>query len=203
MQMVYVLCSTKCFFMENTKPQQAGSRPEQALEDIRQMMERSSRFISLSGLSGVAAGICALGGSWVAGEMIQSYYGSYNSRGFFTGDDFSRLKIKLIGLALIIFILAFCSSFYFTWRRAKKQGVSLWGPVSKRVFWNMMVPLIAGAGFILGMLRYDEWSFVSSATSAQKVVCFIEDPNLADLRIMYVQSPQSAGWINDKSYLFQ
>ena len=113
MQMVYLLCSTKCFFMENTKPQQAGSRPEQALEDIRQMMERSSRFISLSGLSGVAAGICALGGSWVAGEMIQSYYGSYNSRGFFTGDDFSRLKIKLIGLALIIFILAFCSSFYF------------------------------------------------------------------------------------------
>lgn len=163
MHLFHLLCITKCFFMENTKPQQAGSRPEQALEDIRQMMERSSRFISLSGLSGVAAGVCALGGSWVAGEIIQSYYGSYNSRGFFTGDDFSRLKIKLIGLAVIVFVLAFSSSFYFTWRRAKKQGASLWGPVSKRVFWNMMVPLIAGAVFILGMLRYDDWSYVSSA----------------------------------------
>jgi len=30
------------------------------LQDIRKMMQRSSRFISLSGLSGIAAGIWAL-----------------------------------------------------------------------------------------------------------------------------------------------
>ena len=40
--------------------------PLQTIQDIKRMMERSSRFISLSGWSGVAAGICALGGAYAA-----------------------------------------------------------------------------------------------------------------------------------------
>lgn len=139
-------------------------KPEQTLQDIRQMMERSSRFISLSGLSGVSAGSFALLGSWLAYKIIDNYYGGYNSRGFFSGDDFSKLKLKLVGLAAAVFVVAFAFSYYFTWRRAKKQGVSLWGPVSKRLLWNMSLPLIAGAGFILAMLRYDDWRYVSSAS---------------------------------------
>ncbi len=147
----------KVLFMKETTP------PEQTLQDIKQMMERSSRFISLSGLSGITAGIVALAGAWLAGRILNNYYGGYNSRGFFTGDDFSQLKIKLIGLAVAVFAVAFTSSFYFTWRRARRQNVSLWGPVSKRLFWNMSVPLLAGAGFVLAMLRYDDWIYVSSA----------------------------------------
>ena len=38
----------------------------QNLAEIRSLMERSSRFISLSGLSGVGAGVCALVGSAAA-----------------------------------------------------------------------------------------------------------------------------------------
>ena len=104
------------------------------------------------------------------GSCVQPFHprmdvdGGYNSRGFFSGDDFSQLKLKLVGLAAAVFIVAFAASFYFTWRRAKRQGVSLWGPVSKRLFWNMSLPLIAGAGFILAMLRYDDWRYVSSAS---------------------------------------
>jgi hypothetical protein len=143
--------------MEEIKP--ADSLQE--IKDIRRMMERSTRFISLSGLSGIAAGSCALVGAWVGGRIMNSYYGNYDSRGFFSGDDFSQLKIKLLGLAVAVFAAAFVSSFYLTWRRASKQGVSLWDPASKRLFWNMLIPLLAGAGFILGMLRYDEWRFVA------------------------------------------
>jgi hypothetical protein len=40
------------------------------LQHIKNMMERSSRFISLSGLSGVAAGLCALVGAWFANAVI-------------------------------------------------------------------------------------------------------------------------------------
>lgn len=143
--------------------EEINQQPEQTLKDIKQMMERSSRFISLSGLSGVAAGTVALAGAWLAGQMINDYYGSYGSRGFFSGDDFSKLKLKLIGLAAAVFVIAFTSSFYFTWRRSRRQHVAMWGPVSKRLFWNMSVPLLAGAGFILAMLRYDDWAYVSSA----------------------------------------
>jgi len=135
----------------------------QEIKDIRRIMERSSRFISLSGLSGVAAGICALAGAWIGGNILDKYYGSYDSQGFFSGDDFSRLKIKLVGLGIGIFAVAFISSFYLTWRRARKQGLPVWDHTSKRLFWNMLIPLLAGAGFVLGMLRYDEWRFVAPA----------------------------------------
>jgi hypothetical protein len=135
----------------------------QDIKDIRRIMERSSRFVSLSGLSGVAAGICALIGAGLAYNIINSYYGSYNSRGFFTGDDFSKLKLKLVLVSAIVFIVAFATSFYLTWRKAKKQGLPVWDHTSKRLAWNMMVPLVAGGFFIVGMLRYDIWAFVSPA----------------------------------------
>ncbi|MBK7291131.1 MAG: hypothetical protein KBF82_05785 [Chitinophagaceae bacterium] len=133
------------------------------IKDIRRIMDRSSRFISLSGLSGVAAGICALIGAFIAYKLLDNYYGTFNSRGFFSGDDFSRLKIKFALLAAIVFGIAFTSSFYLTWRKAKKQGLPIWDRTSKRLAWNMIVPLAAGGIFILGMLRYDAWIFVSPA----------------------------------------
>ncbi len=127
-------------------------------------MERSSRFVSLSGLSGVAAGVCALAGAFIAHSILNNYYGSYNSSGFFSGDDFSRLKIKLLAVAAAVFIVAFTSSYYFTWRKASKQGLPVWDHTSRRLAWNMLVPLIAGGAFIVGMLRYDIWAFVSPAS---------------------------------------
>jgi hypothetical protein len=136
----------------------------QDIKDIRRIMERSSRFISLSGLSGIAAGVCALVGAWLGHQMLDQYYGSYNSKGFFSGDEFSRLKIRMAGLAAIIFIVAFVSSYYLTWRKAKKQGLPVWDHTSKRLAWNMIIPLAAGGAFILGMLRYDAWLFVAPAS---------------------------------------
>lgn len=133
------------------------------IKDIRRIMERSSRFISLSGLSGIAAGICALVGAYLGYKVLDTYYGSYNSLGFFSGDDFSRLKFKMAGLAAVTFSVAFASSFYLTWRKAKKQGLPVWDHTSKRLAWNILVPLAAGGAFILGMLRYDAWIFVAPA----------------------------------------
>ena len=149
----------KVLFMEEEKLNQ----PAETLKDIKQLMERSSRFISLSGLSGVAAGICALAGAFIGKNILDNYYGSFNSAGLFSGDDFSRLKIKLAGLAGAVFAAAFVSSFYLTWRKAKKSNLPVWDHTSKRLFWNIVIPLAAGAGFVLAMLRYDEWRFVAPA----------------------------------------
>ena len=150
----------KVLFMNETS-QQTDSL--QDIKDIRRIMDRSSRFISLSGLSGIAAGVCALAGAVVANTILNNYYGSYNSQGFFSGDDFSRLKIRLAGLAVIVFAMAFASSFYLTWKKARKQGLPVWDYTSKRLVWNMIVPLVTGAAFIAGMLRYDIWIFVAPA----------------------------------------
>ena len=156
--------------MEEKKPVQPGHRGGQStgslqdIKDIRRIMERSSRFISLSGLSGVAAGVCALAGAFLANNILKNYYGSYNSKGFFSGDDFSKLKIKLAALAISVFAVAFISSFYLTWKKTRKQGLPLWDHTSKRLAWNMVVPIVTGAGFILGMLRYDIWAFIAPAS---------------------------------------
>ena len=134
------------------------------VKDIRQMMERSSRFISLSGLSGIAAGVFALIAAAIARYVIfKSYYTEYNNRGGFADDDFRELKLQLMGLAAVVFVAAFVSAFYFTWRKSTKQGVSLWNHTSRRLMWNMLIPLIAGGLFILGMLQYNDWRYVSPA----------------------------------------
>ncbi len=134
----------------------------QEVKDIRQLMERSSRFISLSGLSGVAAGAFGLAGAAIARYVVfKDYYGEYNERGYFAGNDFSSLKLQLIALASGIFAAAFFSAFYFTWRKSNQQGHSLWSAVSKRLFWNLAIPLTAGGLFILGMLQHNEWRFVA------------------------------------------
>lgn len=136
----------------------------QEVKDIRRMMERSSRFISLSGLSGVAAGTFALIGAWIARYVIFSdYYVEYDRRGYFDHTDFAKLKIQLGAIAAAIFVAAFLSAFYFTWRKSNSQGRSLWDHTSRRLFWNMIIPLVAGGLFILGMLQYDDWRFIAPA----------------------------------------
>lgn len=137
----------------------------QDVKDIRRMMERSSRFISLSGLSGISAGLCALAGAAIARYGIfESYYADYNSRGAFDLVDFQKLKWQLTMLAAGVFFAAFVSAFYFTWRKSNQQGSTLWNPTSRRLFWNMIIPLVAGGFFILSMLQYNEWRFIAPAS---------------------------------------
>ena len=131
-----------------------------ALQDIRRLMQRSSRFISLSGLSGIAAGVWALIGAWFAYDWITEYYNNYNQEGF-TGENFQKLKFNLLLLAVAVAGLAFLSALYFTWRRAGQNKVPLWDHTSKQLLLNTAIPLITGGLFLLAMLQYNEWRFVA------------------------------------------
>src|SRR5687767_11497207 len=109
----------------------------EALQDIRRIMERSSRFLSLSGLSGIAAGFWALLGSWFAYDWINEYYNQYNSRGGYSGESFAKLEWKLLGLAAVVLFLSLLSAFYFTWRKTRKDGVKLWDRTARTLTLNM------------------------------------------------------------------
>ena len=138
----------------------------QEVKDTRQLMERSSRFISLSGLSGVAAGIFALIGAYIARYVILKNYYVVNIRGNYPENSlpsFEKLKIQLLILALVVFAATSVTAFFLTRRKANKQKVSLWGHTSRRLFWNMAIPLTAGGLFVLGMLQYNDWSYVAPA----------------------------------------
>ena len=134
----------------------------EAIQDIRRIMQRSSRFISLSGLSGIAAGLWALIGAYFAYDWIYEYYVGYEEAGY-TGAAFQRLKWNLLLLALAVLGASLVSAFYFTWRRAKKHRQSLWDPTSRKLLINTAIPLVTGGLFILAMLQYNDWKFVAPA----------------------------------------
>lgn len=129
------------------------------------MMERSSRFISLSGLSGVSAGICALIGAYIAHTWIIAYYDAngYVSRHGYMRDGANDLKWKLIGLAAGVLAAALVTSTWFTWRKASKSQLPIWDHASKKLAVNMAIPLAAGGFFVLGLLNYSDWNYVAPA----------------------------------------
>jgi hypothetical protein len=124
----------------------------ETLSDIKRMMERSSRFISLSGLSGVFAGAVALGGAWLSHVWINDYYVSWNTSGHFDAEGYDVLKLKLIALGLTVMALALAGGSYFTWRRARRNNLPVWDVTSKNVLINALIPMCAGGAFITGLL---------------------------------------------------
>lgn len=120
------------------------------LKDIKSIMERSSRFISLSGLSGVMAGLFALAGAYLAYQTVyqQQDYLSYR-RADMTSDNI----IQLLAIAIGVLVLSIGVGIIFTQRKAKKQGQKLWDSQSKRVVINMLIPLVAGGLVCLILLN--------------------------------------------------
>ncbi len=140
-----------------------GQPPLETIQDIKRIMERSSRFISLSGLSGIAAGICALAGAFFAKQILDNYYSQINKVGF-TSISFHKLKLDILLIAMFILITALVTAFYFTWRKAHHDKQPVWNNTSKRLTVNLFIPLVAGGLFILAMLQNDDWHYISSVS---------------------------------------
>jgi hypothetical protein len=139
---------------------QSRLQPEEALEDIKRIMNRSSRFISLSGWSGISAGVCALIGAGLANSTINKYK---NSSEVTYNEVPDELKRDLMFIGAGVFIGAFILAFLFTWLRTNRNGQRVWNTASRRLLWNTMIPLGVGGVFILGMLYHDVSIFVSPA----------------------------------------
>lgn len=102
------------------------------------MMERSSKFLSLSGMSGVSAGICALAGAGGAYYILQR-------RLSFTGDQLYDFVI----LAFLVLVCATSTGFFFCFRKAKKSGAKLWMPVTLQILKEFSIPMLIGGFFCL------------------------------------------------------
>ena len=116
------------------------------LQHIKQMMEKSSRFISLSGLSGVSAGTVAILGALLAWKMISDYTHTI-------GISYETLVTELIVIAITVVALALASGFAFTYLRSKRNGVSIWGAATYRLVLNLAIPLVAAAFLLLLLMQ--------------------------------------------------
>ena len=145
---------------------QETQAPLQTLQDIKKLMERSSRFISLSGWSGISAGLCALVGAGVAYWRISEYrkaggvgYRADDVRSLYPVDA-SNLMLELIWIAGIVFVAAFLTAFLFTYLRSKKNHLSLWDPVSRRLAWNTIIPMGVGGLCILRVMQLGHFELI-------------------------------------------
>jgi len=126
---------------------------QQDLASIRSLMERSSKFISLSGLSGILAGIYALIGSGAAYCIL------YNTGSVSSPSRYNALSIynsvelvQLMGLSLVVLVASIATGVLLSVKKARKNRVSIWGPSSRALLFNMMVPLLTGGILILILL---------------------------------------------------
>lgn len=118
------------------------------ISEIRSMMERSTKFLSLSGWAGIMAGVYALIGACIAYKVF--YFNPdeiiYSS---LSGGRYSAGFLKVVVLALAVLLLSIGTAIFFSSRRAIRRNEKLWNSTSKRLLVNMMVPLAAGGIFIL------------------------------------------------------
>lgn len=131
-----------------------------ALRDIRSMMERNSRFISLSGWSGVWAGCVALIAAFAAHSMIRDYENAAYPLGFPAAMR-NEFYTKLLLLAAGTFCVAGIGSYFFTARKARQQGQTLWNPTSRKLFFSVLVPMLAGGAFCLSFMYYGNESYIA------------------------------------------
>lgn len=134
---------------------------EKDIASIRTMMERSVKFMSLSGLSGVIAGVYALIGATVAYFLL--YYPNlpFGFRFYYINEQ--AVILKLLAVALLVLVLSIGTGFWFSMRMARKIGSSIWNKSSRQLFADLLVPLLTGGLFILILISRGYFGVVASA----------------------------------------
>lgn len=140
-----------------------------ALKDIRNMMEKSSRFISLSGWSGVAAGTCALVGAWFANGVIdqsklqhdslRKHFDYEGTRTIIPVTDY--MGSQLFRVACFTFFAALILAFVFTYIRSKKTGTPMWGVASRKLTVSVGIPMIIGGIYLLKLMQAGAFGLIA------------------------------------------
>lgn len=136
------------------------------ITEIKNIMNRSSRFISLSGLSGVLAGIYALIGAYLAYLKLSAFsaidpavYARNNSAPLGTS-----LVLDLIIIAVFVVVAAMLTGAILSIRKAKKSKESIWNKTSQRLAINFFLPLLVGGIFCLALIQNGSSALVAPAT---------------------------------------
>lgn len=129
------------------------------ISEIRSLMERQSKFLSLSGLSGISAGICGLLGAGFAYWYIEFIFmDSYN------GGDFGALRRALLLDAVLVLISALGLAYFFSRRMASRKGLPMWNKTARRTLFDLLIPMLAGGAFCLVQIYQGYYAFIGPTT---------------------------------------
>ncbi len=133
----------------------------QDLASIRNLMERSVKVISLSGLSGVLAGIYAICGAAGAYYIVHYPLSPFQYR--IESVQNPNLLLKLIGIAAVVLIASILTGILLSQRKAKKLNQKFWNSTSKNLVMNLAIPLVTGGLFILILLYNGHFGLAAPA----------------------------------------
>ncbi len=127
------------------------------LRDIKNIMDKSTKFLSLSGLSGILAGVYALVGACAVQLIINRDAYPYVTL-------YSNTFKAIIAIAGGVLILSVITAFVLSKLKAKKRNEKVWGSASKRLLLNFSIPLITGAVFGISLLKNGHYGLIAPVT---------------------------------------
>lgn len=127
------------------------------IKDIKNMMANSSQFLSLSGLSGILAGIYALIGGFYVDTLIERHPRQVII--------LESLTFKLIVfVALVVLVLSVTTAYYLTYKKALKNNQKIWTATTKKLLFNFCIPLFTGGLFAVLLLRNGYYGLIAPIT---------------------------------------
>ncbi|HRE10489.1 MAG TPA: hypothetical protein PK605_06225 [Ignavibacteria bacterium] len=152
--------------MEQNKPgsseMESNRQHLKNLTEIRSLMERSSSFISLSGLSGISAGIMGLIAAYILHQKLFRFM-DYTKSPMISAQTREEFIFFGITVSAAVLIVTFLAAIFFTARKAKKSGLPVWDGSAKRLVVNLFIPLITGGVFCLILIyQYFDWLVLPS-----------------------------------------
>lgn len=157
-----------------------NQNPHDQLKEIRSLMEKSSRFMSLSGWTGIMAGIYSLMGAiaayfvifkmkfaeTISTESVDTYGAGRAVHYNYTNglsELFSEKNILLILIAIAVIVLSAATAFFQSSVKSKQQGVKLWNSTTRRLFVQVAIPLATGGIFCIALLYYGHAGLIAPA----------------------------------------
>ena len=129
------------------------------ISEIKNIMNRSTRFLSLSGLSGIMAGIYALIGGLIAYYLLKGKGYDYRYQ-----EVIDQLELKLITIALAVAALSAVTGYILTKKKTAKNNEGMWTPVSKLMLESFCIPLAVGGILVLMLIHKGYYGLIAPLT---------------------------------------
>lgn len=127
------------------------------LRDIKNIMDKSTKFLSLSGLSGILAGVYALAGACVVQFLINRDKYPYVTL-------YSNTFKAIVAIAAGVLVLSVITALVLSKLKAQKRNEKVWGSASKRLLLNFSIPLLTGAVFGISLLKNGHYGLIAPVT---------------------------------------
>ena len=157
-----------------------SSKLHDDLSEIRTIMERSTKFLSLSPWSAIMAGIYALTGAAIAFDMMNS--NALQKKEIFEISE----TFPLLFLAGGVFLAAAITAVAANYNKAKKAGQSLWNAPARRALINFSIPMASGGIFALTLFLHGHYGLIAPSTLIFYGLALINTGNftLGDIRTL-------------------